>query len=85
MAFYAAKGSGRLKGKTLSLKYSGAPMTIDGQLEIDTQRGVIYFHSNDGITVLRICSLPKPIPAGEQLDITHMVGCNWSQKTVINN
>jgi len=34
----------------------------EGQLEIDSERGVIYFHSKFGITLLRICSLPKPIP-----------------------
>ena len=38
-------------------------ITIDGQLEIDQDRGVIYFHSfNTGITALRICQLPTPIP-----------------------
>jgi hypothetical protein len=42
---------------------------------------VIYFHTSDkevaerygGVTVLRICNLPKPIPVGV-IDITHMVG-----------
>jgi hypothetical protein len=53
---------------------------IEGALEIDYNRGVIYFHSNDGVTVLRICSLPKPIPKDKMLDITHMFGCNWGQK-----
>ena len=39
-------------------------MTIkyDGQLEIDQERGVIYFHGKHGATLLRICQLPKPIP-----------------------
>lgn len=51
---------------------------IRGQLEIDHDRGVIYFHdANFGITKLRICNLPKPIPEHLQLDITHMVGTNW--------
>lgn len=64
---------------------------IDGQLEIDQERGVIYFHSQvTGTTALRICSLPKPIPdprwiirngdvkkMGITLDITHMYGANW--------
>lgn len=39
----------------MTLKY-------DGQLEIDQKRGVIYFHGKQGVTLLRICSLPKPIP-----------------------
>ncbi len=64
---------------------------IDGQLEIDQERGVIYFHSAiTGTTLLRICSLPKPIPdprwiiedgevqkIGHMLDITHMYGADW--------
>jgi len=52
---------------------------IEGVLEIDHARGVIYFHDAKGdvATVLRICSLPKPIPRGIQLDITHMHGASW--------
>ncbi len=57
---------------------------IDGQLEIDHDRGVIYFHSNLGHTVLRICNLPTPIPKDKVrrldlsgLDITHFKGTNW--------
>jgi len=58
---------------------------IEGILEIDQDRGVIYFHSNEhGHTPLRICSLPKPIPDpsnfGIGLDITHMIGCNWKNE-----
>ena len=35
-------------------------LTFDGQLEIDTDRGVIYFHSTDLVaTNLRICGMPK--------------------------
>jgi hypothetical protein len=50
-----------------------------GQLEIDADRGVIYFHGMNGRTILRICSLPKPIPHiyDGMLDITHLHGCNW--------
>lgn len=73
----------------------GHSMTTElrGTLEIDHDRGVIYFHADpadDGRpvapTVLRICSLPRPIPLvlGEpnqtdprSLDVTHMVGCDW--------
>lgn len=58
---------------------------IEGILEIDQDRGVIYFHSNEtGHSPLRICSLPKPIPNPEEyantLDITHMKGCSWTGK-----
>jgi len=59
---------------------------IKGILEIDADRGVIYFHSNTGRTVLRICQLPKPIPTvsarkgvEELLDITYMIGCSWGK------
>lgn len=61
---------------------------IKGELEIDQERGVIYFHQDSGITALRICSLPTPIPNPKynkrlkattptMLDITHMYGCSW--------
>jgi hypothetical protein len=62
---------------------------IKGELEIDEERGVIYFHANKGQsrlpTPLRICRLPKPIPnvksdEFEGLDITHMHGVNWRSK-----
>lgn len=47
---------------------------INGQLEIDSERGVVYFHASEGDlaggTVLRINSLPTPIPLDRQLDIT---------------
>jgi hypothetical protein len=56
---------------------------IEVVLEIDHERGVIYFHCTDekkmetfGVTPLRICSLPKPIPE-RALDITHGYGCDW--------
>ena len=59
---------------------------IYGQLEIDTDRGVIYFHSTKtGGTVLRICSLPHPIPEvqlGLLLDITHMYGSSWDTRKI---
>ena len=46
----------------------GDMIQIEGQLEIDTNRGVIYFHSNEtGSSVLRICGLkdlPNDFPAG---------------------
>ena len=55
-------------------------LKIKGELEIDRERGVIYFHSEHGYTALRICNLPAPIPtttAGNGLDITYGVGCSW--------
>lgn len=50
-------------------------ISIPGIMEIDTERGVIYFHSSEkGHSALRICGLPTPIPDpseyGEMLDIT---------------
>lgn len=60
-----------------------ATQTIMGSLEIDAERGVIYFHSDEGTTKLRISGLPKPIdPAEYMLDIgiapgTGVVNTNW--------
>jgi hypothetical protein len=57
-----------------------------GELEIDHQRGVIYFHltgkrdikTTETMSLLRICSLPQiPFPLRDILDITHLRGCNW--------
>jgi len=54
---------------------------IKGELEIDKDRGVIYFHSDEHLkTILRICNLPKPIPAKvieEGMDITHLFNASW--------
>ena len=52
--------------------------SYSGELEIDRNRGVIYFHTaeDEATTLLRICSLPTPIPQGF-LDIFHMKGQNW--------
>ena len=53
---------------------------IEGQLEIDTERGVIYFHSNEtGWSKLRICGLPTPIPINDDLlDISWRAGiASW--------
>lgn len=57
-------------------------LEIEGTLEIDQDRGVIYFHTKEGITLMRMCSLPTPIPdptEGEPrlLDVTHMFGSSW--------
>ena len=56
--------------------------THDAQLEIDHDRGVIYVHcKRTGRTLLRICSLPKPIPdLGDlgTIDLTHMKGVQYA-------
>lgn len=53
---------------------------VDGQLEIDTDRGVIYFHSTaTGRTIMRICRVPylkNFDPQLDFIDITHMVGAS---------
>jgi hypothetical protein len=53
---------------------------MDGQLEIDHNRGVIYFHDGKtGTTQLRICGVWKPIPKGRALDIAiYRQVCNWT-------
>ena len=49
---------------------SSLPPYYPGWLEIDRDRGVIYFHRPEG-TLLRICRLPAPIPKGVTfIDIT---------------
>lgn len=58
---------------------------LRGELEIDQQRGVVYFHVKSSmiaekykaLTILRIQGLPAPIPDYQQLDIAHMKGCSW--------
>ncbi len=59
---------------------------FEGILEIDTERGVIYFHQTDKklidemqtITLLRICQLPKPIPEKViSIDITYMKSVSY--------
>jgi hypothetical protein len=72
------------RGMIMNSKYKGI-------LEVDHERGVIYFHLDDQqdierlfvIPALRICRLPKPIPTlndHKLLDITHMVGTSWQRK-----
>ena len=52
--------------------------TYDGQLEIDRERGVIYFHSLEtGSTMLRICRLQlneQPEKEISFVDVTTGVG-----------
>lgn len=58
---------------------------IRGELEIDHNRGVVYFHAATNrvterfgtATILRICRLPVPIPMDVALDITHMHGISY--------
>lgn len=61
---------------------------LRGELEIDHERGVIYFHLTNEediqrlkqLTVLRICQLPliPSLDEGRLLDIMHMYGTSWS-------
>jgi len=56
---------------------------MPGTLEIDYARGVVYFHSLTGYTILRICKLRIPEsfdPRKDLLDITHMVGASYGGK-----
>ena len=31
------------------------------QLEIDVDRGVLYVHSSDGVTLVRVCQIPARV------------------------
>jgi hypothetical protein len=68
-------------------KETDGMVQIPGVLEIDPNRGVMYFHDEStGMSVLRICRLPTPIPIpsiGDLLDITHMHGASWSKSRVV--
>lgn len=55
---------------------------IEGVLEIDNERGVIYFHTDFGATLLRICGLPKPIPNCKFIDITHAKGVSYQEEEI---
>jgi hypothetical protein len=61
---------------------------IKGILEIDENRGVMYFHDEStGMTSLRICRLPTPIPnpvRGEMLDIIHGHGVSWNPSDTLS-
>jgi len=64
---------------------------IKGELQIDHDRGVVYFHDDEsGMCLLRIGNLPKPItdlgnpPVRDRgLDITHLVGQDWNGTVTI--
>lgn len=50
---------------------------INGELEIDHVSGTIYFHTEEGRTVLRIKGLPTPIsknPVGDIFDVRYEEG-----------
>ena len=56
----------------------------DGTLEVDHERGVIYFHTNKGVTKMRISGMPVPVmkvlgrDGRGMLDINVKEGhCNW--------
>lgn len=59
-----------------------------GILEVDHERGVIYFHCSEkkviqemgSITLLRICRLKTPIPENNLIDVTVGVGVNFFKK-----
>lgn len=56
----------------------------EGTLEIDHERGVIYFHDNsNGSTLLRICRLGKIQEDVAHIDITHMFGVQIVNKEKI--
>lgn len=43
---------------------------VDGcQLEVDEERGVIYVHSPEGKTLLRVCQVPTVVAKQEMIDI----------------
>lgn len=58
-------------------------MKIKGELEIDNDRGVIYFHCKRNprniVTLLRICNLPKIPKDVIFIDITHGVNVNYEK------
>jgi hypothetical protein len=51
---------------------------VKGELEIDAERGVVYFHVSDRgfarrhgvVTLLRVCKLPTPIRVDGLIDVT---------------
>ena len=60
-------------------------MKINGQLEVDKKRGVIYFHDKNGITRMRIQGLPAPISTENKfmsmldIKIVSPVVANWCE------
>lgn len=49
-----------------------ATKRVDGcQLEIDRLRGVVYVHSPEGKTLVRICRIPPAVVDGEFIDVVY--------------
>lgn len=43
---------------------------VDGcQLEVDRLRGVVYVHSPEGKTLLRVCQIPPAVVDSEFIDV----------------
>lgn len=43
---------------------------VDGcQLEVDRSRGVVYVHSPEGRTLLRVCRIPPAVADSEFIDV----------------
>lgn len=58
----------------------GHTTRIRGKLEIDHDRGVLYFHADTGWSALRICQLPAPIMVphpGEPIDLVFAGTANY--------
>lgn len=70
---YGDRGKRELARKINTAKKETGTIQIQGQLEIDIERGVIYFHPSEGplagCTLLRISGLPTPIQPEGLIDI----------------
>jgi hypothetical protein len=49
---------------------------MKGELEVDYERGVVYFHDEENRTRLRICRLGKIPRDFDQIDVTNGVGAS---------
>lgn len=60
-----------------------------GTLEVDNERGVVYFHLGSAelvqklgaVTLLRVSQLPTPIPKGAVMDVTNIQGAYYKGGT----
>ena len=41
------------------------------QLEVDRSRGVLYVHSSEGITLVRVCGVSQAVTDQEFIDIVY--------------
>lgn len=57
-----------------------AETKFSGTLTIQSDRGVVYFHDENGECLLRLEGLPTPLPDPHeaQLDVRHMKGVAWN-------